>query len=161
MGVSASGKSTVGELLAERLGSEYADADDFHPPENVEKMSAGEPLTDDDRRPWLDALGRWLGEHQQSGGVATCSALKRRYRDVLRRYAPGLTFLYLEGDEATFAERIRARKGHFMRASMLRSQLDTLEPPADDEAAIAVDARGTPSEIVDEFLRRPAGGDHR
>ena len=157
MGVSASGKSTVGKLLADRLGLEYADADDFHPPANVAKMSAGAPLTDEDRRPWLEALGRWLHEREDAGAVATCSALKRRYRDTLRRHAPRLTFLYLAGDEATFAERIRARQGHFMPASMLRSQLDILEPPASEESAVALDAGESPSEIVAEFLRRQGG----
>ena len=154
MGVSASGKSTVGELLAARLGLPYADADEFHPPENIAKMSAGEPLTDDDRRPWLEGLGRWLAEHQARGGVATCSALKRRYRDVLTSHAPGVTFLYLRGDEATFAERMQGRKGHFMPMSLLRSQLETLEAPSQDERAVAVDAGLSPPAIVEDFLRR-------
>jgi len=118
MGVSGSGKSTVGAALAQRLRVPYGDADDFHPPENIAKMTAGEALDDDDRRPWLEAIGRWLAEHDE--GVVTCSALKRSYRDLLREHRPDVVFVHLHGDREVIARRQATRPGHFMPASLLR-----------------------------------------
>lgn len=153
MGVSGSGKSTVGELLARRVGLDYADADDFHTDEAIEKMSAGEPLTHEDREPWLDAIGRWLADHQDVGAVATCSALKRRYRDVLRRHAPGAWFLFVDGSEDLIRERMGQRSKHFMPRSLLTSQLAALEPPEPDEQAITADAADSPDAIVAKFVQ--------
>ncbi|WP_344630573.1 gluconokinase [Streptomyces glaucosporus] len=148
MGVSGSGKTTVGTALAERLGVPYAEADDFHPPENVAKMASGVPLTDEDRRPWLDAIAAWLEERGDGGGVVTCSALRRRYRDRLRRAAPELFFVHLHGSPELIAGRIARRKGHFMPPALLRSQIETLEPLGPDERGAVVPVDGTPEETV-------------
>lgn len=149
MGVSGSGKTTVGTALAERLGVPYAEADDFHPPENVAKMASGVPLDDEDRRPWLDAIAAWLAERGERGGVVTCSALRRRYRDRLRRAAPEVFFLHLDGSPELIAERLAARRGHFMPPELLRSQFETLEPlePGEKGAAVAID--GPVEEVVE------------
>lgn len=152
MGVSGSGKSTVGALLAERLGVPYAEADDFHPPENVAKMSSGVPLEDADRWPWLDALARWLAEHSASGGVMACSALKRGYRDRLRRAAAGLLFVHLDGPEELIAGRLAGRSGHFMPRSLLRSQFDALEELHDDEPGVTVSIDAGPRTVADRAL---------
>lgn len=140
MGVSGSGKSTVGRLLADRLQVAYADADDLHGPANVAKMAAGHALTDDDRWPWLEAVGTWLADHADSGGVMACSALRRSYRDVLRRHAPDLQLVYLEVTPDLVARRVAARADHFMPATLVESQLATLEPPGPDEDAVTIDA---------------------
>ncbi len=136
MGVSASGKSTVGERLAERLDLAYLDADDLHTDRARARMSDGTALTDEDRWPWLDRVGAWLGDHDAAGGVVACSALRRAYRDRLRESAPRLALVYLDVPEEELLRRIRERTDHFMPASLLRSQLDTLEPPADDERVV-------------------------
>ncbi|MEU5638849.1 gluconokinase [Streptomyces milbemycinicus] len=149
MGVSGTGKSTVGEQLAAELGVPYAEADDFHPPANIAKMSAGTPLDDDDRRPWLDAIGRWAHDHSAGGGVVSCSALKRAYRDRLRAAAPGIFFLHLTGGREQIAERLEARKGHFFKLGLLDSQLATLEPLQPDENGIAVDITPNPEAIAE------------
>jgi gluconokinase len=154
MGVSGTGKTTVGRILADRLGVDFADADDFHSSANRQKMAGGAPLTDADRLPWLDAIGTWLREHARGGGVVTCSALKRRYRDVLRAHAGEVCFLYLTGSQELISERMASRSGHFMKQSMLSSQLDSLEPPGDDEAHVAVDVAQEPTLVVSEFLSR-------
>ena len=133
MGVSGSGKSTVGALLAERLGVPFADADELHPPENVAKMSAGQPLDDRDRWPWLAAVGDVLAVASGTGLVIACSALKRSYRDAIRDRAPETVFAYLHGDRELLGERLGMRVGHFMPGSLLDSQLATLEVPGDDE----------------------------
>ena len=146
MGVSGSGKSTVGAALAQRLRVPYGDADDFHPQANIDKMTAGEALDDDDRRPWLEAIGRWLAEHDE--GVVTCSALKRRYRDLLRDYRPDVVFVHLHGDREVIARRQASRPGHFMPASLLDSQFATLEPLDDDERGCVVDVGPSVDEIV-------------
>ena len=152
MGVSGAGKTTVARALAGRLGWEFADGDGFHPQANIDKMAAGRPLTDEDRWPWLRAIADWIGRHAAAGrgAVIACSALKRRYRDVLR--APGAVFVLLTGDRATIAKRLRERHGHFMPAALLDSQLDDLEPPTVDERAITVDIAAGPSEVVDEIV---------
>jgi gluconokinase len=143
MGVSASGKTTLGRLLAERLGWTFQEGDDLHPPANVAKMKAGQPLDDADRWPWLEAIGRWLDDHVAAGqaSVVTCSALKRAYRDKLADGRPQVLFLYIDLDRATLEDRISHREGHFFPASLLDSQLATLQPPGAGERAIRIDGR--------------------
>lgn len=147
MGVSGAGKSTVGRLLADRLGLPFADADDFHPPANIAKQAAGQPLTDEDRAPWLAAIGDWLAGAQ--GGVATCSALKRAYRDRLRAACPRVAFLHLTGPQALIAARQAARQGHFMPASLIASQFATLEVPDPEEGVIPLDVSLSPEALVE------------
>jgi gluconokinase len=156
MGVAGTGKTTIGSLLAARLGWTYAEADDFHPPGNVAKMTAGEPLTDADRRPWLAAIGRWIDERAVAGtpGVVSCSGLRRGYRDQLRDGRPQVRLVFLEGSRELIASRLAARHGHFMRAEMLDSQFDALEPPQPDEHVIRVSIDATPEQIVEEIVRR-------
>lgn len=149
MGVSASGKSTVGAALAERLGVPFLDGDDLHPAENVAKMASGRPLDDDDRMPWLDAVGGVLADAAATGGlVVACSALKRAYRDRLRAKAPAAVFVHLAGDPETLARRAAERTGHFMPASLLVSQLAALEPLDADEAGTAFDVAAEDAERV-------------
>lgn len=152
MGVSGSGKSTVGAALAARLGVPFVDADALHPPANVAKMTAGQPLDDDDRYPWLEKVGEWLADHRD-GAVASCSALKRKYRDQLRAHCPDVEFVHLSGSAELIGGRLAARTGHFMPAALLRSQLDTLEPLGADEAGITVDAGRDLEAIVDIVVR--------
>jgi gluconokinase len=154
MGVSGSGKTIVGELLARRLGWEFADADDFHSAANVAKMHAGTPLTDADRAAWLRAIAAWIHEHIAAGkdGVVTCSALKRAYRERLRR--PEVQFVYLDGDRDLIARRMAARRGHFFPAALLDSQFRDLEPPGPDEQACTVSIAGTPEETVGQIMDR-------
>jgi gluconokinase len=151
MGVSGSGKSTVGAALAQRLRVPFADADDFHPPANIEKMTAGHPLNDDDRRPWLESIGKWLAEHP-GGGVMSCSALKRAYRDQLREHCPDVEFLHLSGTPEVIGRRQASRPGHFMPASLLASQFETLEPLAADENGVAIDVDQNIDSIVDQYV---------
>ena len=153
MGVSGSGKSTVGAALAHELGVPFEDADDLHPPESIAKMSAGQPLDDDDRFPWLETIGQWLAGHD-TGGVMSCSALKRSYRDQLRSHAPEVSFLHLHASFEVIARRQASRPGHFMPASLLRSQFETLEPLESDERGYMVDAGQGVDEIVREYLHR-------
>ncbi|MBB5934820.1 gluconokinase [Streptomyces zagrosensis] len=160
MGVSGTGKSTIGQSLAALLGVPYAEADDFHPPENITKMSAGMPLDDADRVPWLDAIGAWAHDRTGLGGVVSCSALKRAYRDRLRAAAPDVVFLHLTGDRALIADRLRDRKGHFMPEALLDSQFADLQPLQDDERGVEVDVTPQPSVItqraVEELARLDA-----
>lgn len=151
MGVSGSGKSTVGAALAQRLRVPFADADDFHPDANIAKMSAGEALNDDDRLPWLDSIGRWLADHS-SGGVMSCSALKRAYRDQLRDHCADVEFLHLSGTPDVIGRRQASRPGHFMPASLLKSQFDTLEPLAADERGVAIDVAQNIDSIIDNYV---------
>ena len=150
MGVSGSGKTTVAELLAKKLGWPFMEGDRLHPPANVEKMRRGIPLTDADRAPWLDRIGeelkRWAAEGKS--GVMTCSALKRAYRDRIRAARPDVRFVYVKGSEALIAARVAARHHEYMPASLLRSQFDTLEEPTPDEPVVTVDAGGSPDEEV-------------
>ncbi|GAA2934048.1 gluconokinase [Streptomyces enissocaesilis] len=148
MGVAGTGKTTIGPLLAERLGVPYAEGDDFHPPANIAKMSAGTPLDDADRWPWLDSIGRWAHGRAGLGGVVSSSALKRSYRDRLRAAAPGAVFLHLTGDRELIEERMRERRGHFMPTALLDSQYATLQPLQEDEAGVSVDVSGTPGDIT-------------
>jgi gluconokinase len=154
MGVSGCGKSTVGALLARRLRWEFEDADWFHPPANVDKMHSGIPLTDDDRWPWLDAVAAWIDKTRRSGGhgVVACSALKRRYRDVLIGDRVDVRLVYLKGDETLIARRLATRHEHFMPRSLLHSQFDALEEPGTDETPIVVSIEPSPREIVERIL---------
>jgi carbohydrate kinase (thermoresistant glucokinase family) len=139
MGVSAAGKSTVGRALADALGVPFADADDLHSEANRAKMAAGTPLTDDDRRPWLDAVGESLHAARDTGLVMACSALRRTYRDRIRAVAPEVVFVHLHGTRELLAARIAARSDHFMPSTLLESQLATLEPLERDEAGLVMD----------------------
>lgn len=154
MGVSGSGKSTVGRALAQRLDLPFAEGDDFHPAANVAAMAAGRPLTDADRAPWLAALADWIGAQQAAGrsSVLSCSALRRRYRDVLSAAGDRVRFVHLVVDPATLEARMTARTDHFMPVSMLASQLATLEPLTADEDGVDVPARGDVDEVVDAVL---------
>ncbi len=154
MGVSGSGKSTVGAALARRLAVPFIDADTLHPPANIAKMTAGEPLDDDDRRPWLERVGEWLADHRD-GAVASCSALKRNYRDQLRAHCPEVEFLHLAGSPELIGGRLAARSGHFMPAALLQSQFEALEPLGADEPGKTIDASQQVEAIVDDFV---AGG---
>ena len=151
MGVAGAGKTTVGTRLAQARGVAYAEADTFHPPANIEKMSAGIPLTDDDRWPWLHAIAHWIRDYQSTGGVVSSSALKRRYRDVLRR-GGDVWFLHLHGPRGVIAERMQHRTGHFMPVSLLDSQFTDLEPLAADERGLVIDIQATPDQIVSRAL---------
>jgi len=152
MGVSGSGKTTIGKLLAGRLGWQYAEADDFHSPANVAKMAAGHPLTDEDRWPWLRAIAAWIDEHiaEHKPGVVTCSALKRKYRDTLRR--PEVQIVYLQGSQELIAARMSARKGHFFKPELLASQFADLEEPTPDEHVLVVSIDAEPEAVVDHIL---------
>lgn len=152
MGVSGSGKSTIGELLARKLAWQYADADSFHSAANVAKMASGHPLDDEDRRPWLQAIRDWIDQRvtKHERGIVTCSALKRSYRDVLQR--PDVRLVYLHGTLEEIAPRIAARKGHYFKREMLESQFAALEEPAPDENVITVSISKTPDEIVADIL---------
>jgi len=156
MGVSGSGKTTVGEHLASRLGWPYADADQFHPPSNIAKMSACHPLTDEDRWPWLKAIAAEIDRVRAAGNhlVVGCSALRRAYRDVLVHGRDDVRLVYLEGTQALIADRLNERKGHFMPPGLLTSQFKTLEPPTPDEHPIKVSIDATADAIVDEILRQ-------
>ncbi len=153
MGVCGSGKSTVAQLLATRLGLPFIEGDAWHPPRNVERMAAGQPLTDEDRRDWLTALAEQLRQAQETGGVLACSALKRSYRDRLRQGAPGLRLVHLTGSPNVLAQRVQARQGHYMPPTLLQSQLDTLEPPAADEHAVVLNIEAPPAQMVDTVCR--------
>jgi gluconokinase len=152
MGVSGSGKSTVGAALAQRLRVPFADADDFHPPANIAKMTAGEALDDTDRHPWLESIGEWLVAHSETGGVMSCSALKRKYRDQLRHHAPATEFLHLHGSREVIARRQASRPGHFMPSSLLDSQFATLEQLAPDERGLVVDVDQSIDAIVQAYV---------
>ncbi|MDX6744793.1 gluconokinase [Actinocorallia sp. A-T 12471] len=152
MGVSGSGKTTVGVLLAEALGVPFAEGDAFHTPENIAKMTTGAALTDADRAPWLDILGHWLRDHSGHGGVMSCSALKRAYRDRLRSFAPTASFLHLHGPRELLALRLQDRTSHFMPPSLLDSQLAVLEPLGPDEAGATLTVGPSPSVLTHRSL---------
>jgi gluconokinase len=151
MGVSGSGKSTVGAALADRLRVPFEDGDDLHPAANIAKMTRGEPLDDRDRWPWLDLVGAWLRDHAD-GGVVACSALKRSYRDRLRQHCAELDLLLLLGDRGLLERRQAHRAGHFMPPALLESQLAALEPLAPDERGLAVDVDRSVDDVVAAFL---------
>ena len=154
MGVSGCGKSTVAALLAGRLGWDFEEGDDLHPPENIAKMAAGHALDDDDRRPWLARVAEWIRAHTDADrpGIVTCSALKKSYRDALR--GDRVIFVYLAGTREQIARRLAARHGHFMPQSLLDSQFAILEPPTPDENAITVDISSSSSTLADQIVER-------
>ncbi len=154
-GVSGSGKTTIGEMLARRLAVPYAEADSFHPAANIAKMSAGIPLNDDDRKPWLQAIADYADARLEAGesAVVTCSALKRRYRDFLRAGRPLLHIVYLDGDRETIGRRLSSRAGHFFPPQLLDSQFRDLEPPSPDEGVLAVPVEQAPEQIVEAIVR--------
>lgn len=156
MGVAGVGKTTIAAALAETLGRPVAEADSFHPATNIAKMSAGTPLTDADRWPWLESIRDWISEHGTRGEpvVVTCSALKRSYRDLLRGANARVTFVHLTGSAETINERMTHRAGHFMPAELLRSQLEDLQELDSDEDGVVVDAGSAPTEIVRFVLDR-------
>jgi gluconokinase len=157
MGVSGTGKTEVGTRLADALGGTFAEGDSYHSAANVEKMRSGKPLDDADRQPWLETMSREIGGWLDAGEtvVLACSALKQRYRDVLKAGRPGVRFVYLKGDPALIRERLSGRHGHYMPASLLDSQLEALEEPTD---AITVGIEGTPEAIVEEILAKLGAG---
>lgn len=152
MGVSGSGKSTLAGVLAGHLGWAFKEGDDLHPAANVAKMEAGIPLTDEDRRPWLELIRDWIVQRQEAGesGVVTCSALRRSYREAFAR--PGVQFVHLDGTRHDLEERLGRRLGHFMPASLLDSQLETLEPLGADESGFVVDAVLPVQEAADRVV---------
>jgi gluconokinase len=155
MGVSGSGKTTVGALLAGRLGAAFADADDFHSPANIAKMHAGIPLDDADRQPWLAAIAAriesWRAAHRP--GLVTCSALKRTYRDIIKGGHEDVRLVYLKGEKSLIARRLAARHGHFMPAALLDSQFAALEEPAPDEGVLTITIDKPPAVLVEEILQ--------
>jgi carbohydrate kinase (thermoresistant glucokinase family) len=162
MGVAGSGKTTTGQKLAKRLGWDFRDADSFHPPANIEKMSAGIPLTDEDRWPWLDAVGAWMDQHRFAGtnGVVTCSALKRVYRQRLFHHRPEARLVYLKGAKNLIADRMGRRRNHFMPAALLDSQFAALEEPLRFENPIIVNVAMSPNRVIAHILQQ-AGLDTR
>jgi carbohydrate kinase (thermoresistant glucokinase family) len=158
MGVSGSGKTTVGERLAARLGWPYQEGDALHPPANVAKMRSGTPLDDADRRPWLEAIAARVDEWRAAGspGVVTCSALKRRYRDIIVGGRPEVGLVYLKGSKDEIGARLSGRHGHFMPATLLQSQFAALEEPGPEERPITVSVDGAPDEIVEDVMRKLA-----
>lgn len=153
MGVSGCGKSTLGLALAQALGVPYIEGDALHPARNVALMAAGTPLTDADRAGWLDVIGERLAQAGDQGAVVACSALRRIYRNRLRAASPGLRLVHLHGDPGLLAERIGQRTGHYMPPALLPSQLQTLEPPDPDEAAITLDIAQPPEALVRQALQ--------
>ena len=153
-GVSGSGKTTVGAMLAGRLGWRFADADEFHPAANIEKMRAGTPLTDDDRWPWLRAIGAWMDERiaRNESAVITCSALKRSYRDMLLGGRPQVRMVFLAADRQVLARRLAARHGHFFPQQLLGTQFDDLEPPRPDEHVITIVPADDPADTVTSII---------
>lgn len=156
MGVSGSGKTTIGKGLADRLGWEFQDADGFHPAANVEKMRAGIPLTDEDRWPWLHAIAAWIDETRRAGrhGVVTCSALKRAYREILVGDRDDVCLVHLAGEREVIARRMAARHGHFMPPTLLDSQFAALEAPGRDERPVVAAIEATPEAIVADILEQ-------
>ena len=156
MGVTGCGKSTVAALLAGRLAWPFEEGDALHPQANIEKMTAGHPLTDEDRAPWLQKVAAWVEEQLDAGqsGLITCSALKRAYRDVINRRGSGIVFVYLSGTRETIAARLTARHGHYMPASLLESQFAALEEPTPDEPEITIDVGPAPGVIAQHIVEQ-------
>ena len=154
MGVSGTGKTTVAKGISTIMGWEFAEGDAFHPAANVAKMASGHPLTDEDRWPWLALIGDWITAKEDAGesAVVTCSALRRVYRDVLRAGRPGVRFLHLTLDPTALQDRLEHRAGHYMPASLLPSQLASLEPLGDDEPGVEVSSAGTPPVVLHRAL---------
>jgi carbohydrate kinase (thermoresistant glucokinase family) len=156
MGVSGCGKSTTGAALSQRLGWPFRDADSFHPQANVDKMSRGVPLTDEDRRPWLEAIAQWIDERCEAGerGIVSCSALKQAYRRRIVGARRDVRLVFLKGDMPLIGQRLRGRKHHFMPASLLESQFATLEEPHADERALIVSIAMSPRRVVGTIVER-------
>lgn len=154
MGVASSGKTSLGERLAEELGWPFRDADSFHPPENVAKMSSGIPLTDEDRKPWLAAIAAWIDELRAAGkhGVVTCSALKKAYRRIIVGDRPDVALVYLKGSRELIGQRMAQRQHHFMPPSLLDSQFATLEEPGPEEEPLVVPVELAKDAIVERVL---------
>jgi gluconokinase len=154
MGVAGSGKTTVADILASRLGWQFEEGDALHPQSNIEKMRAGHPLTDADRAEWLKRVAGWVDERLEKGqnGVITCSALKRSYRDLINGRGSGVVFVFLAGAKSTIAQRLSSRQGHFMPSVLLDSQFADLEEPGPDEPAIRVDIGGPPDAIAQRVV---------
>jgi carbohydrate kinase (thermoresistant glucokinase family) len=155
MGVSGCGKSTIGTRLAKMLDLPFRDADSFHPPANVEKMSRGLALDDDDRRPWLDAIAQWIDGQRatRQSGIVSCSALKRAYRDRIIGTRSRVRLVYLKGGIEMIGERLAGRKGHFMPAALLQSQFDALEEPDGDENALVVPIKMSPRRVAEAIIQ--------
>lgn len=156
MGISGSGKTTIATRLAEQLGWVFAEADDFHPPENITKMTSGIALTDEDRWPWLEAMRDWMTLQAQAGRstVVTCSALKRSYRDLLTGAEGQVRFVHLLGDTDLILDRMKTRSGHFMPESLLPSQISTLESLEPDEPGLRIQNTGTPDDVTTDVIDR-------
>lgn len=156
MGVCGCGKTTVAKVLAKQFGFELGEADDFHPAENIMKMSNGQPLTDEDRWPWLEILSDWLNREDKAGKrtVITCSALERTYRNKLQSTNAPLVFVHLDGTRELLLQRLHARTDHFMPATMLDSQLNTLEPLQEDEKGFVVDIDASPEDIAKTIMEK-------
>lgn len=156
MGVASSGKTSLGERLAERLGWPFRDADSFHPPENVAKMAGGTPLNDDDRKPWLAAIAAWIDDLRAKGehGIVTCSALKRAYRQVIVGDRPDVALVYLKGSRELIGRRMAARQHHFMPPALLDSQFAALEEPGDGEKPLVVSVEDSKDAIVQDVVDR-------
>ena len=154
MGVSGSGKTTIATLLAKKLGWVFRDGDEFHPAANVEKMKSGMPLTDEDRWPWLEAVARFIDEELARGTktIVACSALKRRYRDIIIDGRKGVRLIYLKGEKALLERRLAQRHGHFMPSSLLKTQFDALDEPGLEENPLIVSVDATPDQTVDHIL---------
>lgn len=154
MGVCGSGKTTVAGIVADRLGLTVAEADDFHSEHNVAKMASGQPLTDEDRQPWLESIRNWMVDHAEKGeiGIITCSALKRSYRDILRECPAPVIFIHLDGERELISRRLAARSDHFMPPALLDSQLETLEPLGEDENGVVLEITNTPQQLADEIM---------
>lgn len=164
MGVSGCGKSTTGARLSKLLGWPFRDADSFHPQANIDKMSKGLPLTDEDRQPWLAAIAQWIDERLAAGecGIVSCSALKRAYRRIIVGERAGVRLVYLKGNMDLIGDRLSRRRNHFMPAALLRSQFDALEEPQGDERALSVPISLSPRRVVEAIvqelrLAHPAG----
>ncbi|MGR5120748.1 gluconokinase [Vibrio astriarenae] len=156
MGVCACGKSTIGEHLAQKLGRKFIDGDDLHPRANIQKMSSGQPLNDDDRSPWLERIrdAAYSLENKNEHGIIVCSALKKKYRDQIREGNNNVTFVFLDGDMELIMERMRKRKGHFMKENMVKSQFETLERPDNEPQTIVVSIAGSIDDVVERAAER-------
>ncbi|EGU37354.1 thermoresistant gluconokinase [Vibrio ichthyoenteri ATCC 700023] len=156
MGVCACGKSTIGEQLAQKLGRKFIDGDDLHPRANIQKMASGQPLNDDDRKPWLERIrdASYSLESKNEHGIIVCSALKKKYRDQIREGNENVTFLFLDGSKDLIMERMRQRQGHFMKENMVNSQFETLERPDSEPQTIVVSIDCSIAEIVDNAAQQ-------
>lgn len=156
MGVCGCGKSTIGEGIAHSLNAKFIDGDDLHPKANIQKMASGTPLNDTDRKPWLERIrdAAYSIENKNEVGIIVCSALKKKYRDQIREGNQNVSFIFLDGDRELILERMRARKGHFMRDTMLTSQLETLERPVDEMDVFTVSIDGSIDEIIEDAVQQ-------